>query len=138
MQELEARRAEELTHMDQRVAECGLPTSEGARRSAAGALRRRQVARERRNWNNSKPEAREKLARVRERLQHEIEERLRAIRELEKGARDALRALDTDTAAYATRHLMEDLRARYRDQPAVLEYLTALQNRRYRARRRFP
>jgi lon-related putative ATP-dependent protease len=73
------------------------------------------------------PEAREKLAHTRERLQHEIEERLRAIRELEKGTREALRALDQDTAAYATRHLINDLRSRYHDLPAVLEYLDAVQ-----------
>ncbi len=73
------------------------------------------------------PEDREKVARVRENLQREIEERFRSIRGLERGARDALRALDTETAAFATRHLIDDLRARYHDQAAVLEYLEALQ-----------
>jgi len=72
-------------------------------------------------------EEREKVGRARDRLQHEIEERLRSVRELEKGIRDALRALDTDTAVYATRHVIEDLRARYHDLPAVLEYLGAVQ-----------
>jgi predicted ATP-dependent protease len=74
-----------------------------------------------------KPEDREKIDRVRASVQRETEELLRGIRELEKGARDALRALDTETAAFATRHVMEDLRAHYRDQPAVLEYLAAVQ-----------
>jgi hypothetical protein len=31
-----------------------------------------------------------------------------------------MRGLETGTAAYATRHLMDDLHARYRDLPAVL------------------
>lgn len=73
------------------------------------------------------PEQQARIAEARDRVQHEIEERLRAIRELEKGARDALRSLDAETAAYATRHVLEDLRARYRDQPAVLEYFEAMQ-----------
>ena len=38
-----------------------------------------------------------------------------------------MRCLDTDTAGFATRHVMDDLRARYRDLPAVLSYLEALQ-----------
>jgi lon-related putative ATP-dependent protease len=73
------------------------------------------------------PEEREKILRARDRLQTEMEQRLRTIRELEKGAHDAMRALDTETAAYATRHLIEELRARYRDQPAVVEYLDGLE-----------
>jgi predicted ATP-dependent protease len=73
------------------------------------------------------PEQQAQVAEAHGRVQHEIEERLVAIRELEKGARDALRALDGETAAYATRHVLEDLRARYRDQPAVLQYLDAMQ-----------
>jgi hypothetical protein len=46
---------------------------------------------------------------------------------LEKGIRDALRALHTETAVYATRHVIEDLRARYHDLRAVLDYLAAVQ-----------
>ena len=74
-----------------------------------------------------KPEQQAQIAEAHDRVQREIEERLLAIRELEKGARDALRSLDAETAAYATRHVLEDFRARYRDQAAVLEYFEAMQ-----------
>lgn len=127
MQEMEARRREILSHMDQRAIEAGFQLLKGPgglllAPAAGGKLLDEQ------ELEKLKPEERDKLARTRERLQHEMEERLRAIRELEKGARDALHALDTETAAYATRHLVADLRSRYHDQPAVLEYLTDLQN----------
>ena len=126
MEELEARRTEELAHLNQRVTGGGFQLLKGPGGlllvPAAGG---KPLSEE--DLERLTAEDREKLAHVRERLQHEIEERLRAIRELEKGARDAVRALDTDTAAYATRHLMDDLRARYRDLPEVLAYLEALQ-----------
>ena len=125
MEDLEAKRGEELGHMNQRVTSAGFQLLKGpgglllVPATGGKPLGEQELER-------LTPEEREKLARTRERLQHEIEERLRAIRELEKGARDALRALDTGTAAYATRHVMDDLSARYRDLPAVLQYLEAL------------
>jgi lon-related putative ATP-dependent protease len=73
------------------------------------------------------PEQREKLARVREKLEGDIEAGLRRLRELEKGARDALRALDTETARFATQHLADALREQYADLPQVCAYLAALQ-----------
>jgi len=126
MEDLEGRRGEEVGRMNQVVTAAGFQLLKGPGGlllvPAAGGKPLGELELERLT-----PEEREKLAHTRERLQHEIEERLRAIREMEKGARDALRALDTDTAAYATRHLMDDLRARYRDLPAVLAHLEALQ-----------
>lgn len=127
MEQLEARRAEELTRLNQRVTSAGFQLLKGpGGLLLVPAVSGKPLTEE--ELERLTPEDREKFARVRERLQHEIEERLRAIREFEKGAREAVRALDTDTAAYATRHLMDDLRARYRDLPAVLEYLEALQH----------
>ena len=127
MQEMEAKRREILTHMDQRASDAGFQLLKGPgglllAPSAGGKLRTEE------ELEQLKPEDRDRLARTREHLQHEIEERLRAIRELEKGARDALRSLDTETAAYAIRHLVEDLRSRYRAQPEVLRYLADVQN----------
>ena len=126
MEDLEGRRGEEIGQMNQHVTAAGFQLLKGPGGlllvPAAGGKPLGEHELERMT-----PEEREKLAHTRERLQHEIEERLRAIREMEKGARDALRALDTDTAAYATRHVMDDLRARYRDLPAVLGHLEALQ-----------
>jgi len=126
-QEMEEKRREILTKVDQRATEAGFQLLKGPgglllAPAAGGKLLTEQEV------EQLKPEEREQLARTRERLQHEIEERLRAIRELEKGVRDALRALDTETAAYATRHLVADLRSRYHDQAAVLDYLAAVQS----------
>lgn len=72
-------------------------------------------------------EQKEKLVKIREKLQGEIEEGIRRVRELEKGVQDALRALDIETASGAVRHSLDDLRAKYRDLEAVLRYLDAVQ-----------
>lgn len=126
VEDLEAKRAAELARMNQKVAGAGFQLLKGPGGLLLVPAPAGQPLGEQ-ELEAMPQEQREKLARSRERLQHEIEERLRAVRELEKAARDALRAIDTDTAAYATRHVMDDLRARYRDLPAVLEYLEALQ-----------
>jgi predicted ATP-dependent protease len=73
------------------------------------------------------PEEREKVLRVSGNLQREIEDRWRTIRQLERSARDDLHALDTETATQAAHHLIDDVRARYQGQPAVLQYLEALE-----------
>ena len=73
------------------------------------------------------PEQREKLTKVREKLQADVEASLSRLREQEKGARDALRALDRETATFATQHLVDDLRGRYADSEKVQAYLNALQ-----------
>jgi lon-related putative ATP-dependent protease len=72
-------------------------------------------------------EDRERITRARAKVQKEIETSLRAAREAEKRARAALRELDNETAAYAARHAVDDLRARYADLPDVLAYLDTLQ-----------
>jgi len=126
MQELEGRRAEQLTAMNQSVTGAGFALLKGPAglllvpASAGKPLGEEEMER-------LAPAERERLAHVREGLQREIEQRLRAIRELERGARDALRALDIGTAQYAARHLIDDLRARYRDLPDVLAYLEAFE-----------
>jgi lon-related putative ATP-dependent protease len=126
LQQLEEQRREKLAQIDQRATESGFKLLKGP-----GGLMLVPAAGDKvltdEDLERLTIEEREKVARARDRLQHEIEDRLRSVRELEKGIRDALRALDTDTAVYATRHVIEDLRARYRDQPAVLDYLAALQ-----------
>jgi len=126
MEDLEDRRGEELSRLNQHVTAAGFQLLKGpgglllVPASSGKPLSEAELER-------LTAEERDKLAHTRERLQHEIEERLRAIRGIEKGVRDALRALDIDAASYATRHVMEDLRARYRGLPAVLAYLEALQ-----------
>jgi lon-related putative ATP-dependent protease len=73
------------------------------------------------------PEQREKLVKVREKLQADVEASLSRLREQEKSARAALRALDRETATFATCHLVNDLRAKYADSEQVQAYLNALQ-----------
>ncbi len=72
-------------------------------------------------------EQRAKLGQIRERLEEEVQAGVRQVRGLEKGAREALRALDTATAAGATRHLVDELRAAYQTVAPVLRYLDAVQ-----------
>ena len=72
-------------------------------------------------------EQRIRLLQLRERLGRDIEAGLRQVRELEKGTRAALRALEAETAGFAGRHLIEDLRAHYQGQDDVLRYLEAVQ-----------
>ena len=126
VQELEEKRQSQLAQLDARVSHSGFQLA----KEASGLLLVPSVGGKpltEEDLGRMNPEDREKVARVRENLQREIEERFRSIRGLERGARDALRALDTETAAFATRHLIDDLRARYHDQAAVLQYLEALQ-----------
>ena len=72
-------------------------------------------------------EQREKLIRVRDRLGEDVEESLQRKRELEKAAREALHALDTETVTFATQRIVKELRARYTGQAGVLTYFDALQ-----------
>jgi lon-related putative ATP-dependent protease len=126
LQELEDQRREILAHIEQRAIQAGLQLLKGPGGLLLVPFVNGKSLTEQ-DLEQMKPEEREEIDRVRERVQRETEDRLRAIRELEKGARDALRALDTETAAYAARHVIEDLRHRYLDQPAVLNYLDAVQ-----------
>ena len=124
--ELEEKRREEIARMERRVTESGFQLLKGpGGLLLAPAVGGKLLTEE--DLEKLRPEDRDKVARVREKLQREIEERLSAIREIEKGARDALRSLDLETAAFAIRHLVDDLRHRYRDQAAVLEYLDAFE-----------
>jgi lon-related putative ATP-dependent protease len=126
LQQLEEQRREKLAQINRHATESGFKLLKGpGGLMLAPAIGDKLASDE--DLERLTIEEREKVARARDRLQHEIEERLRSVRELEKGIRDALHALDTDTAVYATRHVIEDLRARYRDLPAVLDYLAALQ-----------
>jgi predicted ATP-dependent protease len=126
MQQLEASRRQIVVQIEHRAAQAGFQLMKGpgglllAPAAEGKLVNDEELAR-------LSPEEQAHLAEARDRLQHEIEERLRAIRELEKGARDAVRSLDGETAAYATRQVLEDLRARYRDQRSVLDYFEAMQ-----------
>ena len=126
MQQLEAGRRQIILQIEHRAAQAGFQLMKGpGGLLLAPAIEGKPVSDD--ELARLEPAEQARIGEARDRLQHEIEERLRAIRELEKGARDAVRSLDAETAAYATRHVLEDLRARYRDERAVLEYFEAMQ-----------
>jgi predicted ATP-dependent protease len=60
-------------------------------------------------------------------VQQELQDALGALPREARRARDELRKLDRLVTASATGHLVDDLRARWADVPAVLEYLAEVQ-----------
>jgi lon-related putative ATP-dependent protease len=60
-------------------------------------------------------------------IQGELEAVMRQVPQWEREHRDALRTLNRDTIGFAIGHLMDELRAGYRDLPAVVEYLDAVE-----------
>src|SRR5260370_23729361 len=66
---------------------------------------------------------REQTQREIEGIQGELEALMRQVPVWEREHRDALRALNRDTAAFAIGHLLEDLRNGYRDLRPVVDYL---------------
>jgi lon-related putative ATP-dependent protease len=124
--ELDEKRRAELSRLDARVAQFGfklVKTSGGL--LLAPALNGTPLSEH--DVEQLPPEHQEKLVHIREKLEGDIEAGLRRIRELEKGARDALHSLDTETARFATQHLLNELREQYAELPQVLAYLEALQ-----------
>ena len=59
-------------------------------------------------------------------LEAELEATLRGLPRLEKARRDAIRALDQETAAVVVDQEIEEVRAAFADQPAVLDHLAAV------------
>lgn len=126
VQDLETKRRKELAESEERVSQAGFQLVKGpGGLLLAPAIGGRLLTEE--DLGRLTREEREKVLRVSGNLQREIEDRWRTIRELERGYRDALHALDTETATLATHHLIEDVRARYQSQTAVFEYLEALE-----------
>jgi lon-related putative ATP-dependent protease len=123
--ELDSRRTEELKKVEQRVAASGFRLLKNAGGFAIVPFVGEKPLTEE-DFERLTQEERNKVNQARERLQREAEERIRAIRELEKETRGAIRRLDTTTAAFAINHLIDELRSRYRDVPQVLDYLNAL------------
>src|SRR5580700_7450930 len=70
---------------------------------------------------------RERTQREIEGFQGELEAMMRQVPLWEREHRDALRALNRDTAAFAIGHLLEGLRNGYRELPAVIDYLEAVE-----------
>lgn len=72
-------------------------------------------------------EDKQRLGRAREQLQRDIEEHFRVLRDLEKAARELVRNVERDTALFATRHIVDEIRSKYQERPDVAAYLDALQ-----------
>lgn len=125
MGEFETRRQDEVRAVEQRVTEAGFKLLKGPSGFAIVPWVGGKPMTEE-EFEGLKPEDQEKVTRSRERLQHLAEERMRAVREQEKQTRAALRELDTATAAYATKHLIDELRARYQDVPDAVAFLDSM------------
>ncbi len=69
-------------------------------------------------------EEREEWQRKKRHLDDEIAQVMKALRGLERSARERLERLDRDVALYTVGGLLEDVMERYRDLPAVNQYLT--------------
>ena len=126
MHDLEVKLREEFSRLEEHVQQQGfqlVPTSTGL--MLVPAIEGRPISEA--ELESLEEKRRDKLINIRERLGEDVEESLQKKRELEKGAHDALRALDTETATFATRHIVNEVRARYADQSSVSAYLDALQ-----------
>ncbi len=126
VRELEQKRREELERIEQHCKNAGFQLLKGPAGLLMVPLIGDKLPTEE-DLEKLTSEEKGRLALARESVQHEIEAHFRAIRDLEKAAREAIRTVDTDTAAFATGHLIDEVRARYQDQPAVLGYLDAMQ-----------
>jgi predicted ATP-dependent protease len=72
-------------------------------------------------------EERARIQRETEAIQGELEAAMRQVPQWEREHRDRLRALDRETSGFAIAHLMEEIRAAYRDLPEVVGYLDAVE-----------
>ena len=62
-----------------------------------------------------------------EELEKDLEETLRVLPRLEREQRDAMRALDRDTARFVIAQPIEDCKAQFADLPKVVQHLEAIQ-----------
>ena len=66
------------------------------------------------------------LAKGRE-LEHKVTDVVRDVRRLERAAHEQLHTLERETVLFAVGHLLEAVRAKYLEQPAVVQHLDAVQ-----------
>jgi lon-related putative ATP-dependent protease len=77
-------------------------------------------------FNALSPQDREGLKQKHQELQGELDTILKRGRELERAARDKLQELDEQIALYVVGGLIDDLLEKYRDLPAVTEFINAV------------
>ncbi|RMF05621.1 MAG: ATP-dependent protease, partial [Chloroflexi bacterium] len=61
-------------------------------------------------------------------LQNELQATIKKIQQLERKHRENIRQLDREIALFAVGHLLDEIREKFSDQPAVLAHLDAMQN----------
>lgn len=69
------------------------------------------------------PEEQQRLAAAHSALQQPVEETIQRLREREREAREAVRRLDREVAAYTVGHAVDEIKARYQDCEEIGEYL---------------
>jgi lon-related putative ATP-dependent protease len=72
-------------------------------------------------------EERERVQKLREKLEKEVERGLRRLREMEEAMRQELKQLTEDATLRAIGHLINDLSSKYAKVPKVVEYLASVQ-----------
>ncbi len=73
------------------------------------------------------PETLEKFKRLQEKVGREVEKTLNAIRKMERQTYQEIEELDRNTTTFVVSHLVEEVKAQYKDLDAVLAYLDAVQ-----------
>jgi predicted ATP-dependent protease len=62
-----------------------------------------------------------------EQLEQQVAEALLGVRRLERDAHDQMHTLERETALFAVGHLLDGLRAKYAEEPRIVEHLDAVQ-----------
>ncbi len=102
-----------------------VPTTDGGEKEG------RAVSKEARKEEEARRQA------VRERLEREIKQTLRKIREIEDKARKAFEELDRRTTVFVVEHLVEDLKKKYAEVEGLQTYLQEVQEDLVQNRRTF-
>jgi len=124
--EIQARQTAEFAKLEERVKERGF----ALRKTPGGLILvpaiNGQVISER-QLEKLSDEQREKLARIRNGLENEVERTLRAIREMEKEGRARLQELEQRVALFVVGHPIKELQEKYARLEPVVSYLERVQ-----------
>lgn len=72
-------------------------------------------------------EERERIQKKKEKLGAELREAVRHLRKIERKTNEELKNLDREISKFVTDDLLDELRAKYKDHPEILEYLDEVQ-----------
>jgi predicted ATP-dependent protease len=122
---LKARQEQAFAEVDKEAAAAGVAVIRGAMGVALAPTRGGEVLSPE-EFEQLPAAEQERLRGALRALQEKVPAVLAALPRLERQHRDRLRELDREVAASAVAHLVDDLRARYAAQPAVLAYVQAV------------